>query len=464
MCTITTTVCHAYKVALFNGGLLSPPVVLPTPPRIFHRYPRIAFGFQVLARRALLLRLWKELDLLISAKQGVQPTTVSESTTDPCTSRVPRCSDDSLGAKARAAAAAPRVGEVASLLNGGLLTNENTLLLLLEPTVRGTWRLKPHVRLHLYISDAPCGDASIYEQTQAPPPPPPRPQALSVSEREAPTPYAGSKAHTAARQVSAEEKEKPVVHSAVPAGEDASPIERSVYPEENGRTTSPRVCRVGCSGGHSSSEDVATSVPCDDERVNPERIKRCRYAAEDEGLLSSIPHAAPGTPLEGRGTPDKIKIGTSEEDPRLAEKRGGGGGKTEVMAFTGAKIIASVKNREVHPDMVLGGDLHGPTVKAVLRIDREQEQALGALRIKSSRSNISEEGRTMSLSCSDKLAKWALLGLQVWLPVEALSRTRRAALAGSCLRLQGFCHRSSVYCRSVFTEDGLLLLSIGVDP
>lgn len=419
------------------GALLSSPVVLPTPPRIFHRYPRTAFGFQVLARRALLLRLWKELDLLISAKQRVQPLTVSQSTTGPSTSRVPRCSDDGLGANARAAAAAPRVGEVAPLLNDGLLTNENTLLLLLEPTARGAWRLKPHVRLHLYISDAPCGDASIYEQTQAPPQPPSLPQAPSVSEREAPTSYVGSEAHTTTRQASAEEEEKPVVHSAVPAGVDASPIEGSVYPEGKGRTTSPCACRVGCCGGHSSSEDLATSVPCDDERVHRERIKRCRCAAEDEDLVSSMPRAAPGTPVEGRKSPDKIKIRTSEEDPRLAEKWGGGGGKTEVMAFTGAKIIASVKKREVYLDMGLGGDLLGPTIKAVLRIDREQEQALGALRIKSSRSNISEEGRTMSLSCSDKLAKWALLGLQVWLPIEALSRTRQAALAESCLRLRG---------------------------
>lgn len=100
------------------------------------------------------------------------------------------------------------------------------------------------------------------------------------------------------------------------------------------------------------------------------------------------------------------------------------------MAFTGAKIITAVRERGA--DEVadgaragrgggLGGLKGGGGIEAaaagggglVLRIDREREQQLGALRIKSSRSNISEEGRTMSMSCSDKLAKWAVLGLQV---------------------------------------------------
>lgn len=85
------------------------------------------------------------------------------------------------------------------------------------------------------------------------------------------------------------------------------------------------------------------------------------------------------------------------------------------MSFTGAKIITAVKEKgSVDGTFERRRDGEGrPAGELVLRIDREQEQVLGALRIKSSRSNISEEGRTMSMSCSDKLAKWAVLGLQV---------------------------------------------------
>lgn len=85
------------------------------------------------------------------------------------------------------------------------------------------------------------------------------------------------------------------------------------------------------------------------------------------------------------------------------------------MAFTGAKIITAVKEKGSVDGTFgrRGGGEGRPAGELVLRIDREQEQVLGALRIKSSRSNISEEGRTMSMSCSDKLAKWAVLGMQV---------------------------------------------------
>lgn len=448
-------------LALFAGVAMSPcctPYACPS----FIVFRVLRFRFQVLARRALLLRLWKELDLLISTKQGEQPaTTGSPPSTGPSTSRLARCGNDGLGVNARvataaaAAAAASRGDEAAPSLNGGLLANENKmrppllLLLLPEPTAEGVWRLKPHVRLHLYISDAPCGDASIYEQTQAPLPlpqplTPPPPQAPNVSEREALTASAGTEPQAPARFLCADTMAKtPTVQSSsVPAGVDASPTVASIHPEGTGHAANPCACHVGCGGGDGGGhrEDVGTSVLCDDERTHRERVKRCRCAADDKDMVSSMPCTASGaSPLEGKESPDKRKIRTSEEegdeeeeDRRpTTEKRMGGGGRTEVMAFTGAKIIASVRMTEEYPGTVLGGDLDGPTVRPVLRIDREQEQRLGALRIKSSRSNILEEGRTMSLSCSDKLAKWALLGLQVWL-VGCLSRAlSRVCQAGA---------------------------------
>ena len=44
--------------------------------------------------------------------------------------------------------------------------------------------------------------------------------------------------------------------------------------------------------------------------------------------------------------------------------------------------------------------------------EREVEQDVGVLRVKSGRSDIPERQRTTSMSCSDKICRWSTLGLE----------------------------------------------------
>lgn len=389
---------------------------------------------KVLARRALLLRLWKELHLLVSPATGQQEpqqrnTADSHKGEHPSTTGTTGLAEARLTTpQARAAAAAATAVDASALplLYGGSPPADGKVndkndgnLLLLEPIPQPAvisagginngrggqtigWRLKPHLRLHLYISDAPCGDASIYEQKQV----------------------------------------------------RAPPDDNGGGGSRSGRGSG----RERGSNRDGDDGDGERARPCDDDRGSTKRHRGAAASATsasggDEGCSSRTPPSSP-PPLEAKNMgPHDSQTGVV--DPMVREisrggdegrgEGGGGGGverstrevartregvsATEPMTFTGAKIIAAVKEKGA-PDQSFGlaarraegggggGGAQGratavATGDLVLRIDREQEQQLGALRIKSSRSNISEEGRTMSMSCSDKLAKWSVLGLQV---------------------------------------------------
>lgn len=94
------------------------------------------------------------------------------------------------------------------------------------------------------------------------------------------------------------------------------------------------------------------------------------------------------------------------------------------LNFTGAKIILP-ENHDL-PHTSINGSISSiltcvgqPTKddektnqSTTITLGREHVQQLGALRLKSSRSNIPPEQRSTSMSCSDKIVRWLLFGIQ----------------------------------------------------
>lgn len=336
---------------------------------------------QVLARRALLLRLWRELHLRVSSTAGrQQDATVGERMGGGTQSNSGR--SDGRSTPSSSTSAATVDAHPQPPLYGGVLPREdegNILLLERSPQAADAgactpWRLKPYIRLHLYISDAPCGDASIYEQ---------RRQALNVG--------GGGSARCGGGDGDRgnDSSWDGAPRSSPPAGSRSDGERQGRGGDDRGDAKRSR-CAVDTAG----LSDAVVSSP------------RSYLPLDEERSCS----AASLNPLDCKPGQPEVRVG---------EKLAGQGQNmgAETMTFTGAKIIAAVKERGASDRSFSayrneeGGK--AATADLVLRIDREQEQQLGALRIKSSRSNISEEGRTMSMSCSDKLAKWAFLGVQV---------------------------------------------------
>jgi tRNA-specific adenosine deaminase 1 len=98
---------------------------------------------------------------------------------------------------------------------------------------------------------------------------------------------------------------------------------------------------------------------------------------------------------EGNGEPKSDNNATKSNHPQ-----------SEIL-FTGAKVIVSSSDATES-----GGPLLQSHNSQQHLVREPQAQSVGQLRSKSGRSNLQSSRRSFSMSCSDKLVRWSVLGLQ----------------------------------------------------
>jgi tRNA-specific adenosine deaminase 1 len=157
--------------------------------------------------------------------------------------------------------------------------------------------------------------------------------------------------------------------------------------------------------------------PCGDGALVGEYVPR--HAQPKDAQVAEVA-AGDGDKQPGQMMPSVSPQGDTPES--IVDQAAPAPKRARVGRITGAKPAAAygadvvAKDKDVvaddQPSHTSGASSSSATRASKQREENRHQQAVGALRTKSGRSDLSEQDRTMCMSCSDKILLWNLVGMQ----------------------------------------------------
>lgn len=294
----------------------------------------------------------------------------------------------------------------------------------------GKLQLRPGIQLHMCVSQPPCGDACILaDQPQASVDPGSHAQSDSAAdgcrEPQLEAPSCSRTEHCTDIQTDAptESQHKTCVDSRTDAGAQSQTDARTDS-QTHAHTDALTAARTESQTAGCRHFQADTHTECPGGAVKPageqgpQAVRNSSSSSKHRGIASSQPVSEPASH-------DRLGSNLLSRAQVMPHSLPGN--------RTGAKLIAVSE----HPLLVRNqnsstarGRSHSPVQQPGASPYEQGQQAAGVLRRKPGRGDA-----TLSMSCSDKLAKWCCIGVQVTCSFSPSSRAFMPLQASTAFRL-----------------------------